>query len=623
MSSHMFARLIFSGLFGLAFAYAVFSRFDREVGSESLDERREKYAPLIPSLLLPLFLAALWIMLLITRGTGESARFMLSMCFGIFAHISIYYIVLILLLPLLRRIISARACAMLWIIPNYLYITQQEFMATPHPLLIIPVRGRLIWVLFGLWLAGFVVVMVWKISEHFIFRSKVLKNAHVSDDAAISEVWQKVIADSRIKKPRFRLLISPDVDVPLSIGLTRRSTRVILPQRSYSSEELELILRHEIVHIGRADSSSKFFLLFCTAMCWFNPLMWLAMKKSTEDLELSCDETVLLDADEDKRKLYAALLLSSAGDSRGFTSCLSASAKTMRHRLKSVVRPPVSRSGALIVGAVFFLLCMTSGYVTMAYDEKSGAEIIYKSSDGVIDPTYEITDLNSYPAHNGFTYLRSLQSEEDMERYLAGLQLSTLAGNYSLSEYDNTLLLFCKGPDGDFGIQLMDNTVRIIPFGKSSSESRTYYVYDGIDWEYVGSLLSKHWISSPDISFPPTFNMDGVHGSYSLLGDVKSYTISGMPQVEEPWWQQASPCTIIAPEDESFVLSFSHSVNDDYSVEVRDMQGELIRNLSSSELKGGNILPLEKVSATYIIRAAFEDDRASIEMEYSFGVYYR
>ena len=70
MSSHMFARLIFSGLFGLAFAYIVFARCDREVGSESLDERREKYAPLIPSLLLPLFLAALWIMLLITRGTG-------------------------------------------------------------------------------------------------------------------------------------------------------------------------------------------------------------------------------------------------------------------------------------------------------------------------------------------------------------------------------------------------------------------------------------------------------------------------------------------------------------------------------------------------------------------------
>ena len=622
MSSQMFARLVFSGLFGLAFAYVVFARCDREVGAECTDDRREKYNPIIPNFILPGFICALWLILLISRGAGESARYIFSMCFGIFAHISLYYLVLILLLPLLRRIISARACATLWIIPNYLYITQHEFMATPHPLLIIPVRGNLIWSIFAVWFIGFAAVMLWKIIEHFVFRAKVLKNAYVSDDALISEVWQNVIAESRIKKPRFRLLISPDVLVPISVGLTRRSTRVILPQRSYSREELELILRHEIVHIGRADSSSKFFLLFCTAMCWFNPLMWLAMKKSAEDLELSCDETVLLDADDDTRQRYAALLLSSAGDSRGFTSCLSASAKTLRHRLKSIVRPPVPRSGALIVGAVFFLLCMTSGYVTMAYDEKSGAELIYNSADGVIDPAYEITDLNSYPAHNGFTYLRSLQDKEALQNYLASLKLSTLAGNYNMSEYDNTLLLFCEGPEGDFGIQLRDDTVRVIPFGKSTSESRTYYVLEGIDWEYVDSLLSKHWITSPDISFPPTFSMDGEHSSYNLTGDVKSYTISGMPQTEEDWWLQSSTCTIIAPEEESFILSFSHSVKGDYSVEIRDMQGEFIRALKSSELENGNVLPLEKVSATYIIRAAFEDERASIEMGYSFSVYY-
>ena len=31
---------------------------------------------------------------------------------------------------------------------------------------------------------------------------------------------------------------------------------------------------------------------FCTALCWFNPFLWIAMRKSAEDLELSCDELI-------------------------------------------------------------------------------------------------------------------------------------------------------------------------------------------------------------------------------------------------------------------------------------------------------------------------------------------
>lgn len=30
-------------------------------------------------------------------------------------------------------------------------------------------------------------------------------------------------------------------------------------------------------------------LTFCTAICWFCPLMWIAKRRSAEDLELSCD----------------------------------------------------------------------------------------------------------------------------------------------------------------------------------------------------------------------------------------------------------------------------------------------------------------------------------------------
>ena len=59
---------------------------------------------------------------------------------------------------------------------------------------------------------------------------------------------------------------SDAVTTPLSIGLYNRTTRIVLPMREYTQEELSLILRHEIIHISRGDPEAKLFLTFCTAM---------------------------------------------------------------------------------------------------------------------------------------------------------------------------------------------------------------------------------------------------------------------------------------------------------------------------------------------------------------------
>ncbi|MFR3289972.1 MAG: hypothetical protein ACLTSG_06665 [Lachnospiraceae bacterium] len=79
------------------------------------------------------------------------------------------------------------------------------------------------------------------------------------------------------------------------------------------------------------------------------------MSRSAEDLELSCDEAVLFGAPKDERRRYADLLLSTAGDARGFTTCLSATGRSLRYRLKNVMQPPMKAGGALAIGlAVFF-----------------------------------------------------------------------------------------------------------------------------------------------------------------------------------------------------------------------------------------------------------------------------
>ena len=46
--------------------------------------------------------------------------------FSIFVSLTIYYVILALLMPWLRRRISSWACAALWLVPNVLYTSGDE-----------------------------------------------------------------------------------------------------------------------------------------------------------------------------------------------------------------------------------------------------------------------------------------------------------------------------------------------------------------------------------------------------------------------------------------------------------------------------------------------------------------
>lgn len=66
---------------------------------------------------------------------------------------------------------------MLWLLPNYLYLTQQSDMKVPEPLIVIRAHSKWVWVLFGVWFTGFASVLLWKIVSHLCFRRQVLKGA--------------------------------------------------------------------------------------------------------------------------------------------------------------------------------------------------------------------------------------------------------------------------------------------------------------------------------------------------------------------------------------------------------------------------------------------------------------
>ena len=491
MTTQELLRGFFALLFGGIVAWGIYNKYDPEFRSEKWERPERRFAPVMAPLLLPVFLIVLLAMLLAVTDRSYTLASMGAMCLEIFLHMSVYYVLLIALSPLLRRWISARACAALWLLPNFLYITQQSFMGRDVPRRIIRLEGDwLRWAVL-IWLCGMAAVLLWKLVEHLVFRRRLRKSAHPAEPE-LQTLWRSMQQNSGLKKPKLRLYRSGALATPLSVGVFRAATFVVLPETEYAPEDLELILRHELVHILRCDGQTKLFLTFCTAACWFNPLMWLAMARAAEDLELSCDELVLEYANAAEKRRYADLVLRCAGEPRGFTSCLSATAKSLRYRLKQIVSPGRRLVGGITVGVVFFLLLVTSGMVAFAWGSGTVQDAAF---DGNATGAYSFDHVSRgiCREYGGISSRSYTCSDPDaLLDYVFSLPVIRVDGNYQFPSEGEFLDVMLRGPEGTVYFSMTESYFKLNWLHDRHWRTTEIFGQEAApDWTYIDSLLEE------------------------------------------------------------------------------------------------------------------------------------
>lgn len=268
--------------------------------------------------------------------------------------------------PWLRKRYSAHSCADLWILPGILtHVFLFTWRYAPDPWLTLRVPRRFFWLFLGLWATGFCTVMGWKLLEHFRFRRTILRGAvpvSCQERALFRQLWSELDPKDRRLGRRVKLVNAPAIASPLTVGLFSRTVCMALPLREYSEEEQRLIFRHESIHLLRRDNVTKFSNVFLCAMNWFIPSFWMVTRRASEDLELCCDEFVTSDMKKAGRKQYAQLLLNSTVTEKGFTTCLSASARGLRYRLRRIMRP-YGRTAVPMIGLLTALFLFFFGTV--------------------------------------------------------------------------------------------------------------------------------------------------------------------------------------------------------------------------------------------------------------------
>ena len=197
---------------------------------------------------------------------------------------------------------------------------------------------RLLQICILIWIAGVIALMLYGIFSYFKCRRMTAQAVHME-----ANIWEC----DHLTTPFVLGIIKPRIYIPFHL----------------SAEEKPYILAHEMYHIRRGDPIVRLLAFVLLAAYWINPFVWLAYFLMIRDMEMSCDEAVLLQLGTQIRKAYSNSLLTFATDRKQVTfSPLAFGESNTSGRIKNILhfkKPKVWGSLlailAVILAAVFCL----------------------------------------------------------------------------------------------------------------------------------------------------------------------------------------------------------------------------------------------------------------------------
>ena len=162
-------------------------------------------------------------------------------------------------------------------------------------------------VLAWVWLAGVAAVLALAALSHLRFVRTVRRWQMPCEAEGYTATLKACLSEMRIRR-RVALRLCPTVSSPMLMGLLHPV--ILLPDEELTTEELALVLRHELTHLKRGDLLVKAGLVLAYALHWYNPVVWAMGRSLCFYQEASCDKVMLpLARDEEERRFYSETIL--------------------------------------------------------------------------------------------------------------------------------------------------------------------------------------------------------------------------------------------------------------------------------------------------------------------------
>lgn len=189
----------------------------------------------------------------------------------------------------------------------------------PYHLTALPNESRmtdlsLIQILTVVWVFGTILYLLlqgirYQHFERRMERGRTFSSLSPDQSKLVRETFYEVKYALGIYDP-ISLWISSEASGPMLLGFFH--PKVVVPDCPMDKKNLEMVFRHELMHHRRHDSWYRLMLLVTSALHWFNPLVYLMTRRAAQDLESSCDRSVVTGQPQEFVCEYAQALLNTA-----------------------------------------------------------------------------------------------------------------------------------------------------------------------------------------------------------------------------------------------------------------------------------------------------------------------
>ncbi|MDE6204030.1 MAG: M56 family metallopeptidase [Lachnospiraceae bacterium] len=174
---------------------------------------------------------------------------------------------------------------------------------------------------------------------------------------------------------------------------------VVLWGNDMRSDNLEVILKHELMHVKNLDNMFQYLSLLAVAINWYNPLCYYLFYEMRRLDEETCDCRVVVQMDKNERRAYRDLILERAvyeGRRLGKMFIgLRSSSKVLCERTRMIMNYKRYDKKSKMRTIIFMMsaaICVFSAasFSVLAYEEPSEIAVSYTESFDVADAAFSV-----------------------------------------------------------------------------------------------------------------------------------------------------------------------------------------------------------------------------------------
>ncbi len=143
-----------------------------------------------------------------------------------------------------------------------------------------------------IWLCGILIISCYYLVVHIRFRGRLLSSRELAG-AQTSSILEEVRKGLGITRA-IPVYEAEDIRSPFLYGVWK--SEIYIPKdiaAIANARQLRHIFAHELSHYKRKDLWHNLLWMLAAILHWYNPLVWLVVKKASSDRETACDASTL------------------------------------------------------------------------------------------------------------------------------------------------------------------------------------------------------------------------------------------------------------------------------------------------------------------------------------------